>query len=176
MLNGYRVKERLPDYVVTMADQIVNVDLSAEDLDLVRRARLRAFDLIERDPVLEEHPRLLAELRARFERRNRQLGITSSAPMEFFNVTGWGAVPKYEQLLADLPGLVPELSRLDGLRERLARLEPYVQKRLHYIYEEGVVARVNGHARTGDRDGAGRVEGHSAQEYSQLCRTSFDCV
>jgi two-component system sensor histidine kinase KdpD len=29
---GVRVKERLPDYVVAMADQIVNVDLSAEDL------------------------------------------------------------------------------------------------------------------------------------------------
>jgi len=35
---GVRVKERLPDYVVTMADQIVNVDLSAEDL----RERLQA--------------------------------------------------------------------------------------------------------------------------------------
>jgi two-component system sensor histidine kinase KdpD len=29
---GVRVKERLPDYVVAMADQLVNVDLSAEDL------------------------------------------------------------------------------------------------------------------------------------------------
>jgi two-component system, OmpR family, sensor histidine kinase KdpD len=29
---GVRVKERLPDYLVSMADQIVNVDLSAEDL------------------------------------------------------------------------------------------------------------------------------------------------
>ena len=29
---GVRVKERIPDYVVTMADQIINVDLSAEDL------------------------------------------------------------------------------------------------------------------------------------------------
>jgi two-component system sensor histidine kinase KdpD len=29
---GVRVKERLPDYIVAMADQIVNVDLSAEDL------------------------------------------------------------------------------------------------------------------------------------------------
>ena len=29
---GVRVKERLPDYVVSLADQIVNVDLSAEDL------------------------------------------------------------------------------------------------------------------------------------------------
>ena len=38
---GVRVKERLPDYVVTMADQIVNVDLSAEDL----RERLQAGNL-----------------------------------------------------------------------------------------------------------------------------------
>ena len=29
---GVRVKERLPDYIVALADQIVNVDLSAEDL------------------------------------------------------------------------------------------------------------------------------------------------
>ncbi|MGA2031412.1 MAG: universal stress protein [Thermoguttaceae bacterium] len=35
---GVRVKERIPDYVVNMADQIVNVDLSAEDL----RDRLQA--------------------------------------------------------------------------------------------------------------------------------------
>ncbi|MBY0527251.1 MAG: histidine kinase [Gemmataceae bacterium] len=35
---GVKVKERLPDYVIGMADQLVNVDLSAEDL----RERLRA--------------------------------------------------------------------------------------------------------------------------------------
>jgi two-component system sensor histidine kinase KdpD len=35
---GVKVKERLPDYVLAMADQIVNVDLSAEDL----RERLAA--------------------------------------------------------------------------------------------------------------------------------------
>ena len=35
---GVRVKERIPDYVVALADQIVNVDLSAEDL----RERLQA--------------------------------------------------------------------------------------------------------------------------------------
>jgi ATP-dependent DNA helicase RecG len=39
----------------------------AEDLDLVKRARTRAFDLIEDDPELEDHPALLAELRERFE-------------------------------------------------------------------------------------------------------------
>ena len=35
---GVKVKERIPDYVVSTADQIVNVDLSAEDL----RERLEA--------------------------------------------------------------------------------------------------------------------------------------
>jgi ATP-dependent DNA helicase RecG len=40
----------------------------AEDLDLVKRARTRAFAVIEADPELRDHPTLLAELRARFER------------------------------------------------------------------------------------------------------------
>ena len=39
----------------------------ADDLDLVRRARVRAFALIDEDPHLEHHAELLAELRARFE-------------------------------------------------------------------------------------------------------------
>jgi ATP-dependent DNA helicase RecG len=39
----------------------------AEDLELVRRARVRAFALIEDDPHLEAHPSLLQELRSRFE-------------------------------------------------------------------------------------------------------------
>jgi ATP-dependent DNA helicase RecG len=39
----------------------------AEDLDLVKRARARAFAQIEEDPALERHPLLLDELRDRFE-------------------------------------------------------------------------------------------------------------
>jgi ATP-dependent DNA helicase RecG len=39
----------------------------AEDLDLVRRARERAFAMIGSDPGLEGHPDLLDELRRRFE-------------------------------------------------------------------------------------------------------------
>jgi ATP-dependent DNA helicase RecG len=38
----------------------------AEDLDLVKRARARAFDLVADDPGLERHPGLLDELRSRF--------------------------------------------------------------------------------------------------------------
>jgi ATP-dependent DNA helicase RecG len=40
----------------------------AEDLELVKRARARAFALIDDDPRLEHHPELVAELRSRFER------------------------------------------------------------------------------------------------------------
>jgi len=39
----------------------------ADDLELVRRARVRAFALIEDDPHLDAHPSLLGELRSRFE-------------------------------------------------------------------------------------------------------------
>jgi ATP-dependent DNA helicase RecG len=40
----------------------------AEDLDLVKRARARAFAIIQGDPRLDAHPTLLSELRSRFER------------------------------------------------------------------------------------------------------------
>jgi ATP-dependent DNA helicase RecG len=39
----------------------------SDDFELVKRARARAFALIEDDPHLERHPELLDELRARFE-------------------------------------------------------------------------------------------------------------
>jgi ATP-dependent DNA helicase RecG len=39
----------------------------ADDLELVRRARVRAFAVIEDDPHLDAHPSLLRELRSRFE-------------------------------------------------------------------------------------------------------------
>src|SRR5438067_617376 len=50
---GVRVKERVPDYVLAMADQIVNVDLSAEDL----RERLQAGKVypMHRVPQALEH-------------------------------------------------------------------------------------------------------------------------
>jgi len=40
----------------------------SEDLTIVKRARARAFALIEDDPTLAGHPELLGELRSRFER------------------------------------------------------------------------------------------------------------
>lgn len=70
-------------------------------------------------------PRSLEEwtamLRERFLRRNRELGIDSSRAIETFTVTAWGTVPTLEQLVSDLPAILPEHSRLDALRQRLDR-------------------------------------------------------
>jgi LmbE family N-acetylglucosaminyl deacetylase len=70
-------------------------------------------------------PRSLAEwsemLRARFERKNRELGIQSPRPVEVFTVTAWGEVPSCEKILSDLPGVVPEISNVPALEQRLRR-------------------------------------------------------
>jgi len=60
-------------------------------------------------------------LRERFQTRNRELGIASRRMLEVFTVTAWGALPSYEQLLTDLPNIVPEASNLDRLKQRLPR-------------------------------------------------------
>ena len=70
-------------------------------------------------------PRDLAEwrqtLRARFDRKNRELKIDSPHAMEVFTVTAWGELPDYDQLLLDFPGVQGRASHLDDLKARLAR-------------------------------------------------------
>lgn len=72
-----------------------------------------------------EPPRDLAAwrqtLRARFDRKNRELGIGLPNAMEVFTITGWGAIPAVEQLLADFPSVHVSASRLEALRARLGR-------------------------------------------------------
>jgi LmbE family N-acetylglucosaminyl deacetylase len=68
-------------------------------------------------------PKSLAEwsktLRARFDRKNRELGIATSHAVEVFRVTAWGEVPGLEPLVADFPPLMKEASSLDRLKVRL---------------------------------------------------------
>jgi LmbE family N-acetylglucosaminyl deacetylase len=68
-------------------------------------------------------PKDLAEwkkvLRARFDRKNRELGIASSRAAEVFRVTAWGAVPTFKQLETDFPSFFREASNLERLGERL---------------------------------------------------------
>lgn len=60
-------------------------------------------------------------LRARFDRKNRELGIARSNAFEVFTVTGWGEIPTCDQLLADFPSLDTSASRVEALRARLER-------------------------------------------------------
>lgn len=60
-------------------------------------------------------------LRARFQKRNRELGLPTKRAYEVFTVTAWGVVPSFDQLMADIPNIVPKLSNLKALKAKLKR-------------------------------------------------------
>ncbi len=60
-------------------------------------------------------------LRARFNRKNRELGIKTEHAVEVFRVTAWGAVPTMEQLQSDFPTMFREASSLNQLAARLSQ-------------------------------------------------------
>jgi LmbE family N-acetylglucosaminyl deacetylase len=70
-----------------------------------------------------EPPATLAEwtttLRARFDRKNRELGLKTEHAVEVFSVTAWGAVPTLEELVRDFPPLLTRASALEPLAHRL---------------------------------------------------------
>jgi len=60
-------------------------------------------------------------MRERFVRFSRDVGVEAERALEIFTLTAWGEVPTFEQLLTDLPNILPQASHLDRLREKLAR-------------------------------------------------------
>lgn len=60
-------------------------------------------------------------LRRRFERQNAELGIETKRATQVFTVTAWGSVPSYDQIIRDVPNILPDFSHLGELRERLLR-------------------------------------------------------
>lgn len=69
-------------------------------------------------------PKSVAEwsnmLRARFERKNRDLGIPTKTPLELFTLTSWGEVPDFETICRDFP-VDTQISNLNYLKQRLQR-------------------------------------------------------
>jgi len=55
------------------------------------------------------------------------------------------------------------------IADGLVRLAPYVQKRLHYVHQDGVNNQ-HEYARTWDHNGSRRVEGHHTEERSPAAR------
>ena len=60
-----------------------------------------------------------AELRARSERENVELGLPPRPATEVFTVTVWGERPNVDQLLRDFPALISDPVREARLREHL---------------------------------------------------------
>ena len=60
-------------------------------------------------------------MRARSDRKNRELGLATDRAVEVFRVTAWGAVPTLEQLQRDFPPLFSTERDLEPLARRLAR-------------------------------------------------------
>jgi hypothetical protein len=58
-------------------------------------------------------------LRARFNRKSRELGLATPHAIEVFTVSAWGEVPAHDELLADLPVISRESSNLERLKSRL---------------------------------------------------------
>lgn len=70
-------------------------------------------------------PESLAEwattMRARSDRKNRELGLATDRAVEVFRVTAWGAVPTLAELQRDFPPLSSTERDLEPLDGRLAR-------------------------------------------------------
>jgi LmbE family N-acetylglucosaminyl deacetylase len=60
-------------------------------------------------------------MRERFQRIALDAGVSPNRALELFTVTAWGEVPAIEQLLGDLPEVVPAASSLERLRQKLER-------------------------------------------------------
>lgn len=148
---GVKVKERVPDYIIGMADQLVNVDLSAEDL----RERLSAGKIYPSERInraLESFftPTNLTRLREfaleevahRLDRRRSSLEegpspSTSTRVMICLSSRG----PNVEQLLRKGARIADRLSAswyavyIQTPREDLTRIEASVQRQISNTLE-----------------------------------------
>lgn len=105
---GVKVKERVPDYLLGQAHQIVNVDVSAEDLvDRLRAGKVYPPDRAERalahfftDANLSRLRELaLEEIAARIDRRREQQGDTAASGSDRVMVCLSSRGPNHHRLL-----------------------------------------------------------------------------
>jgi len=143
---GVKVKERLPDYIIGMADQLVNVDVSAEDL----RERLQAGKIYPKERIeralenffTQENLTRLREFaleeiahrldRRRTDRENVTAPNTSARVMVCLSSRG----PNVEQLLRKGARLADRLSApwyavyIQTPREDLTRIDAATQRQI----------------------------------------------
>lgn len=119
-LVGVKVRERLPDAVLADADQVVNVDLAAEDLQRrLREGRIYPAERVQTslDNFFTasnlEHLRelTLRELASQLDFKRREVGAQSDAP-------GGGGAP--DQIMVCLSSRGPSSAKLLRVASRLA--------------------------------------------------------
>jgi two-component system sensor histidine kinase KdpD len=144
---GVKVKERVPDYILAMADQLVNVDVSAEDLrERLQQGKIYPKERIDtalanfftqanltrlREMALEEMAHRLDRRRTDLERDERLGGS------ERVMVCLSSGSPSAEQLLRRAARLADRLGApwyavyIQTPREELDRIDAATQRRIH---------------------------------------------
>ena len=144
---GVKVKERVPDYILAMADQLVNVDVSAEDL----RERLQQGKIYPKERIdtalanfftqtnlTRLREMALEEIAHRLDRRRvDQDGNQRMGGSERVMVCLSSASPSAEQLLRRAARLADRLGApwyavyIQTPREELDRIDAATQRRIH---------------------------------------------
>jgi two-component system sensor histidine kinase KdpD len=143
---GVKVKERIPDYILSMADQLVNVDVSAEDLrERLQQGKVYPQERI--DPALQNfftqanltrlREMALEEIAHRLDRRqNAHTEDDRMGGSERVMVCLSSASPSAEQLLRKAARLADRLSApwyavyIQTPHEELHRIDAATQRRI----------------------------------------------
>ncbi|HTU22798.1 MAG TPA: universal stress protein [Gemmataceae bacterium] len=142
---GVKVKERVPDYVLGLADQIVNVDLSAEDLqDRLRSGKVYPNERIENalanfftaENLTRLREMALEEIRHLLDRRRQTQNAESPTPSGRVMVCLSSRSPNAHLLLRKGARLADRMHApwyavyIKTPREDLARVDAETQRRI----------------------------------------------
>jgi two-component system sensor histidine kinase KdpD len=144
---GVKVKERVPDYVLGLADQLVNVDLSAEDLrERLKSGKIYPQERVERaltnfftdENLTRLREMALAEIAHLLDRRRREQkdGPDARGTTERVMVCLSSGSPNPEQLLRKAARLAGRLGApwyavyVQTPAEEMHRVEAAVERRL----------------------------------------------
>lgn len=122
VFDGYMFENDGFDLAVDVSDAF---DLIAEESWCHQSQIMEWLPWVHGNPALR--PKNFSEWKEVLYRRamqqNRNAGIKSDRPYEFFTLTGWGGCPTLEKILSDIPGVDPKVSQLDRLESKINRMQ-----------------------------------------------------
>jgi two-component system sensor histidine kinase KdpD len=142
---GVKVKERVPDHVLAQADQIVNVDVSAEDLqERLRQGRVYPAERVERalanfftaDNLSRLRELALEEIASALDRRRQKEGGEADNGSDRVMVCLSSRSPNVQRLLRKAARLADRFNApwyavyVQTPRERLEKVDAATQRRI----------------------------------------------